>query len=231
MKKKKKLGRTLPQLIHEFLAFKKVTGKDNTIIGLQGTLEKFAMFCLDRKLDPLEPDTVNRWASTLRAPVKGKRVRTGGSINVYIQRLKSFYSWGLVMGYFDRNPCFLVGKFPKEGKHVRGFEPEEIAPLIGAANADHGCDYWVPMILLGWHYGMRIEDCAKFGAHCVDWNRMTFKFMPRKQSEREIELPLHHDLVEAIKGLPIEDDQEFYFPLGAQRYASNSLSKEFKRIV
>jgi len=231
MKKKKKLGKTLPQLIHEFLAFRRVVGKQNTIIGLQTTLETFAFFCLNRELNPLETETVQKWATTLRAPVGGKRVRTGGTINVYIRRLKSFFNWGTTMGYFKRNPCALVNKFPVEGKYVRGFTADEVVKLVTAANADPYSWYWVPMILLGWHYGMRLEDCAKFGAQCVDWDRMTFRFTPRKQSRREIELPLHSDVTNAIKDIRIEDDQEYYFPLGAQRYTSNTLSKEFKRIV
>jgi len=222
-----KKTRTLPSLIHEFCDWKSVTAADNTIRVYRETLELYAHFCFDRQLSPMEPASANKWVGNLRAPVNGVRIK-GITINTYVARLRSFFEWGIQMDYFIKNPAKLIPKLPPESSHVRGFIEDEVRQLVVSAEADETRPYWYPMILLGWHYGMRLQDCAEFSS-TIDWKRRKFVFMPQKQSRREIELPLHDDLAKAL--LPLDINKDYYFPLAAERYHSNSLSSEFKTIV
>jgi site-specific recombinase XerD len=222
-----KKTRTLPSLIHEFCDWKAVTAADNTIRVYRETLELYAHFCYDRQLAPLEPASANKWVGNLRAPLKGVRVK-GITINTYVARLRSFFEWGIQMDYFIKNPAKLIPKLPPEAAHVRGFTEDEVKQLVVSSGADESRAYWYPMILLGWHYGMRLQDCAEFSS-TIDWKRSKFIFMPQKQSRREIELPLHDDLAKAL--LPLDVSNDHYFSLAAERYHSNTLSSEFKAIV
>jgi len=221
-------GKNLPSLVHEFLAWKGVTGTDNTIRAYRETLDCFAYYCYERGKDPLVPRTINEWVAHLRAPEKGVR-RKGGTINNYIGRVNSFFEWAIQMDYVLKNPTKLIPKLPQEAAHVRGFKEEEVKKLLISAGADDTRPYWSPMILLGHHYGMRIQDCCEFSANCVEWDRQCFTFMPQKQKAKEIELPLHDDLAVALKTVSPGDTH--YFPLAVDRYYSNSVGSEFKEIV
>lgn len=220
---------TLPSLIHEFINWKKVTSSLNTIRAYRETLECFAHYCFDRAKDPLIPKTINDWVAHMRTPKKGRRRRKGCTINNYIGRLSSFFDWAIQMEYLVKNPTKLTPRLPPERSHVRGFKEDEVKELLVAAGADETRPYWTPMILLGHHYGMRIQDCCEFSSSCVDWRRMRFTFMPGKQSRKEIELPLHGDVAAALKS--VTPGSVHYFPVAAKRYYSTTVTAEFKSIV
>jgi len=221
-------GKTLPSLIHEYIAWRKVTGSPNTIRAYQETLENFAHFCFDRKKDPIISRTINEWVAHLRVPVDGVR-RKGGTVNVYVSRVHSFFEWTVQMGYISKNPTKLIPKLPPEASFVRGFKEEEVKKLLIEAGKDENRPYWPSLILLGHHYGMRIQDCCQFSATCIDWDNMSFTFMPQKQSRQEIELPLHDDLANALKA--VYPGEEYYFPLAVERYHSNTIASEFRNIA
>ena len=222
-----KKTRNLPSLIHEFCDWKAVTAAKTTIRVYKETLELYAHFCFDRSLDPVEASTVNKWVAKLRVPVGGVRLK-GITVNAYVARLRSFFEWSIQMDYFQKNPTRLIPKLPAESAHIRGFTESEVIQLVVSAGSDESRPYWEPMILLGWHYGMRLQDCAEFSSR-IDWDRGRFTFMPKIQSRKEIELPLHDDLSESL--LSLEVCGTHYFPLAIERYHSNSLSVEFKAIV
>jgi len=227
----KKKGRTLPSLIHEFLRFKAIAGSDTTIRHYKTTLEVYAYFCFNKRLDPLECDTIHSWIAELKKPFNGKR-RRGGTINQYISRLNSFFDYIIKREYMaeGKRPTRMVERLPLEGRFVRGFDHNEASILVKAAAAHKYSNYWVPMILLAWHYGMRLQDCAYFSKECVNWDAMSFSFTPRKQKRREIRLPLHEDVATALRGVESEDP-DHYFPMAIDKYNKNSMSAEFKTIV
>jgi len=221
-------GRNLPSLVYEFINWKAITASKNTILAYQGALEGYSNFCYERKLDPLANQTVNSWVAHLRVSNKTKR-RKGCTINYYVGRLSAFFEWGINMDYFIKNPTKLTPKLPPELAHVRGFTKDEVKKLLVSAGKDETRTYWPPMIMLGHHYGMRIQDCAEFSATCVDWSRNKFTFTPQKQSRKEIELPLHSDVADALKS--VTPGEQYYFPLAVKRYYSNSVTSEFKALV
>jgi integrase len=227
-KKKDLKGRNLPSLVYQFINWKAVTASKNTLLAYEGSLENYLNYCYERELDPLAAQTVNSWVAHLRVSSKIKR-RKGCTINNYVGRLSAFFEWGVNMDYFIKNPTKLTPKLPPELSHVRGFTEDEVKKLLVSAGKDETRMYWPPMILLGHHYGMRIQDCAEFSATCVDWNRNKFTFIPQKQARKEIELPLHADVALALSGLT--PGERYYFPLAVKRYLSNSVTPEFKALV
>jgi site-specific recombinase XerD len=224
--KRKRKTKNLPQLIREYLSFKMVTKSRNTIDCLEMTLLRFAEFCLDRSLHPLKSETTYKWVAHLRS---GKKIK-GGTINNYVSRLRSFFSYLVDSGYIDKNPAKLVDALPPEHKEIVGFNHNEAKVLLESAGKHRHSNYWVPMILFGWHYGMRISDCSHVTHEEIDMNRKQIVFMPKKQRRRYIRLPLHTDIYDALTRAELGDG-DYLFPLAVRKYEVRTLSAEFKSII
>tara|TARA_Y100000401_G_C8325049_1_gene227706 strand:+ start:1167 stop:2042 length:876 start_codon:yes stop_codon:yes gene_type:complete len=224
---KKKKTKNLPQLINEYLSYKMVTKSSNTIANIEITLLHYAQFCLDRKLHPLKEDTVFKWVSNLRF---GGKKRKGNTINNYISRLKTFFTYLVNADYIVTNPAKLVDSLPPEHKEIVGFNQADAKILIDTAGKHRHSNYWVPMILLGWHYGMRISDCAHMKHSEIDMNHRQIVFLPKKQRRRYIRLPLHADVYDAFNNASLGRG-EYLFPDAVRKYEVKTLSSEFKTIV
>tara|TARA_B100000902_G_C27234545_1_gene876662 strand:- start:298 stop:1173 length:876 start_codon:yes stop_codon:yes gene_type:complete len=224
---KKKKTKNLPQLINEYLSFKMVTKSKNTISNMETTLLHYAQFCLDRKRHPLKEDTVFKWVSNLRF---GNKKRKGNTINNYISRLKTFLNYLVNVGYIDSNPAKMVDLLPPEHKEIVGFNHNDAKVLIQSAGKHRHSNYWVPMILLGWHYGMRISDCSHIKHKEVDMNYRQINFLPKKQRRRYIRLPLHPDVYDAFNNAELGEG-EYMFPDAVRKYEVKTLSCEFKSII
>ena len=112
--------------------------------------------------------------------------------------MRSFYSYLVDSGYIEKNPTNLVDSLPPEHKEITGFDHKDAKVLLDAAGKHKHSNYWVPMILFGWHYGMRISDCSHLTHEEVDMARRQITFLPKKQRRRYIKLPLHSDVHDAL---------------------------------
>ena len=132
--------------------------------------------------------------------------------------------------YIATNPAKLVDSLPPEHKEIVGFNQADAKILIDTAGKHRHSNYWVPMILLGWHYGMRISDCAHMKHSEIDMNHRQIVFLPKKQRRRYIRLPLHPDVYDAFNNASLGRG-EYLFPDAVRKYEVKTLSSEFKTIV
>ena len=222
----KKKTKTLPDMVKEFISWKSLSSSDNTIRMYELYLDVYSTYCFNNKKPPLDRGTVHSFLFNRKA--SGCK---GITLTLILSILKSFFKYFLDTGQIDENPTTLIPRFKEEAATVVGFTPDEAKILLEASYDSPFSHYWSPMILLGWHYGMRLGDCACFQRSFVDWEAERIKFIPMKRKRREIILPLVDDVRIALGKVPV-DDYEYFFPLGKDRYYfRGSLSGEFKSIV
>ena len=221
-----KKTKTLPDMIREFIGWKSLSSSDNTIRMYELYLDVYSKYCFHNNKKPLEKEAVHAFLSNRK--LSGSK---GVTLNMILSVLKSFFKYFLDTGQIKSNPTTLIPQFREEAATVIGFKPDEAKELLKASYGNPYSIYWTPMILLGWHYGMRLGDAASFKRSFVNNNTKQIKFIPMKKRRREIILPLVPDVDLALDKVPYDDD-EYFFPLGKDRYYfRGSLSQEFKTIV
>jgi len=226
-----KKTKTLPTMIREFVNWKRLGSADNTISSYERNLGRFSDHCFDNKQNPLKPATLHSFLlSCKRNKKSGKRVK-GITLNQILTSLKSFFKYYVDSGQIAINPAAMIPRFKEEAATIIGFTPAEAKALLKASYSHKDSDYWTPMILLGWHYGMRLGDTACFQRSFVDFTSKRMTFIPMKRKRREIILPLVPDVDLALGKVPCENDQ-YFFPLSRDRYYfGGSLCVQFKDIV
>ncbi len=224
--KRKKKTKSLPNMVSEFIKWRMLSATEETVRVYQWILDKYADYCFETNKHPLEPDTVHGFMlSRKRRGVKG------GSLNSALVTIKGFFQHFIDKGELDNNPAALIPKFPEEAATIVGFKADEAKRLLKASKDHRSSHYWSPMIMLGWHYGMRIGDASHFKHEFVEWNEKQIRFIPRKKRRREILLPLVPDVDDALKHVP-KADPVYFFPEAQTRYTfRGSLCPEFKSIV
>jgi integrase len=229
-----KKTKTLPDMIKEYIGWKKLGASDNTISSYEWNLGRFNKFCFTEKLNPLKRETLHSYISSVKKrKLKSGRTKVakGITLNQGLTVLKSFFQYFVDSGQILANPAALIPRFKEEAATIIGFTPDEAKVLLKASHSDKNSDYWTPMILLGWHYGMRLGDTACFQRPFVDFTKKRVNFIPMKRKRKEIILPLHPDVDLALSKVPLECGQ-YFFPLGRDRYYfGGSLSTQFKDIV
>jgi len=221
-----KKTKTLPKMIKEFIGWKKLASADNTIRCYENYLNRFNDYCFHNNKNPLESQTVHSFLSGRKA--KGSK---GVTLNHILSVIRSFFKYFIDSGQLTLNPTAMIPRFKEEAATVVGFSPQEAKSLLNASYDSPCSDYWTPMILLGWHYGMRLGDTACFQRDFVDWKAKQIRFIPMKRKRREILLPLVTDVELALSKVPRED-ADYFFPLGKDRYFfRGTLGKQFKDIV
>ena len=221
-----KKTKTLSDMIKEFIGWKSLSSSDNTIRMYELYLDVYNKYCFHNNKNPLEKEAVH--AFLFNRKLSGSK---GVTLNMILSVLKSFFKYFLDTDQIKSNPTVLIPQFKEEAATVVGFKPEEAKALLKASYDNIYSIYWTPMILLGWHYGMRLGDAASFKRQFVNWDTKQIKFIPMKKRRREILLPLVPDVELVLSRVP-KDDDEYFFPLGKDRYYfRGSLSQEFKSIV
>jgi site-specific recombinase XerD len=225
-----KKTKTLPQMIKEYIGWKKLGASDNTILVYENYLSKFSRHCFTTKQNPLDHSTLHSFLVSCKRSNKGVPVK-GNTLNAVLTCLKSFFKYFLESGQITRNPASMIPRFKEEAATIIGFKPDEAKELLNSSYDSPYSDYWTPMILLGWHYGMRLGDTACFQRPWVNNKTKQIKFIPAKRKKKEIILPLVPDVDLALSKVPHEDDT-YYFPLARDRYYfRGTLSNQFKKIV
>lgn len=229
-----KKTKTLPDMIKEFIGWKKLGASDNTILAYERNLDRFSRYCFSNKQNPLKRETLHSYLSSVktRKMKNGRTQRAKGiTLNHGLSTLKSFFQYFVDSDQMAVNPAALIPRFKEEAATIIGFTPDEAKVLLKESHSSKNSDYWTPMILLGWHYGMRLGDTACFQREFVDFTKKRVNFIPMKRKKKEIILPLHPDVDLALSKVPLECDQ-YFFPLGRDRYYfRGSLSAQFKEIV
>jgi site-specific recombinase XerD len=221
-----KKTKTLPKMIKEFINWKRLSASDNTIRCYENYLAMFSNYCFHNGKNPLEPNSVHSFLSSRKAG--GSK---GITLNLVLSVVRSFFKYFIESGQLSVNPTIMIPMFKEEAATVVGFNPQEAKSLLKASYDSPYSDYWSPMILLGWHYGMRLGDTACFQRGFVDWKAKQIRFIPMKRKRREILLPLVSDVEASLSNVPHEDDV-YFFPLGKDRYFfRGTLNKQFKDIV
>ncbi len=228
----RKKTKTLPEMIKEYINWKKLNTSDNTIRTYGLYLNKFSNHCFSRKQNPLKPESLHSFLVCCKgAEGRGGNKVKGITLNAILSCIKSFFKYFVESGQMDRNPASIIPRFKEEAATVVGFNPTEAKALLKASHNSENSNYWTPMIYLGWHYGMRLGDTACFQRQWVDWGFKQIKFIPMKRKRREIILPLVPDVELALSKVPL-DDSKYFFPVGRDRYYfRGTLDKQFKEIV
>jgi site-specific recombinase XerD len=215
----------LPEMVVEYITWKMLAASESTINCYQWKLDSYASHCFKENLNPLKPDAVHSFMLLSK-----KRGVKGITLNHTLAILKSFFQFWVDRELMNRNPTALIPRFPEEAADIVGFKQQDAKDLLSASRSHRNSHYWTPMILLGWHYGMRLGDTAQFERGFVDWKAKQIRFIPRKRKKKEIVLPLVPDVEAALKKVP--DEGGSFFPSAKRRYASRgTLSTEFKDIV
>jgi len=228
-----KKTKTLPQMIREYINWKRLGAADNTISVYQNYLDKFSSHCFATKQNAMDHNTVHSFLVSCKRNTNksnGERVK-GSTLNAILTCLKSFFKYFQESGQINLNPASMIPRFKEEATTVVGFSPDEAKELLKSSYDSPYSDYWTPMIMLGWYYGMRLGDTACFKRSFVNEKKKQITFIPMKRKRREIILPLVSDVGLALSKTPVENDI-YYFPLARDRYYfRGTLDKQFKAMV
>ena len=156
--------------------------------------------------------------------------KTNTTADFSLKVLKAVFGDAYKKGIIPKNPAIGVEKLTTIAEERQPFSPLQIQALLSSADTE-----WRGMILLGAHCGLRIHDAASLTFGSVNLDAEILRFTPSKTArhKRELEIPLHRELVAYFSDLPKRKPDQPLFPsLFRKRTGSGSgLSAAFGRLV
>lgn len=171
----------------------------------------------DKRLETLTREKLTRFRDALkegfRTDQSGKLLRRiprrGRTVDFTIGTISAGLALAAKDGILLANPAAGVEKLGSADSEDREpFTADEVATLFEHAPSPE----WAALMSLAFYGGMRLMDGALLRWHSVDLPGKTIRFVPRKTSRkgRELELPMHPELAEALEALPSSDDPDAY---------------------
>lgn len=128
----------------------------------------------------------------------GKSAKT---VNTAVSTLHAALDKAVRHGIILHNPAKAVDRINAAGDEKEPFAREDVVALLHAA----GETQWKGMVFIGAFSGARITDVAGLTWGCVDFDKKTLTFAPKKTKRtatKPIVLALHPQLLEILKQMP-----------------------------
>jgi integrase len=133
--------------------------------------------------------------------------RTAKTVNHYMADLKAALIAAEREGIINRMPWGNLDPLPEEDSTEREpFTIEEVSRLSRSAPTED----WRGVILLGAYGGLRLGDAASMKRGSVDLKAKVIRYLPqktgRKAKKKEVELPMHSELIRFFSALDLPAD-------------------------
>jgi len=218
----------------EWLERKRRVVKPSTYSLYRGALDSFLLWLGSRaehRLEAVGTRDVRAWRDVLK-----DEGRTGKTVGQYQKSVSSSFRAAVAEGVLLRNPADGLEFLPKEDSVRREpFTSEELRQLIASADPQ-----WRLAIRIGYYTGLRLRDVANLKWSDVDLvGDQVIRVEPMKQarkkeSKKQLEIPLHPALLTAFTEYPSSDDSAApVFPaLAGRRTGGNGgLSWQFTQLM
>ena len=179
----------------------------------------------------ITPSEIERFRDAQLAAGKGK-----STANLALQVLRAVFNSARRKGLATTNPAEAVELLKAESEERQPFTEDQTRSLLTAAK---GTD-WAGMILMAWHTGIRLHDCANLTWANLDLAQGIISFREGKTASRkkgkskETVVCLHHDLQNWLESLASCDKPNAaLFPTlhGKPSGSHGGLSNAFSRIM
>jgi integrase len=158
----------------------------------------------ERRRKPLESLTaqhVREWRESLQ-----DAGRAGKTVLAYLKDLGGVYRAAIREGLVSFNPCTALEAIDTSDSQERQpFTLDEVAALLTAAPTDE----WRGLILVAAFTGLRMGDASKLSWASVDLAGKKITVIPSKtkKKKREVNIPIHPDLLAYLESVPIHSDK------------------------
>lgn len=173
----------------------------------RGSLDSFLAWLgerADHRIEAIATQDVRRWRDQLK-----DEGRTGKTVGQYQKAVSSAFRAAVGEGILLRNPAEGLEYLPKEDSTKREpFSAEELKALLQHA----GCE-WSLAIRVGYYTGLRLRDVANLKWVDVDLaGDQVIRVEPMKQArkketKKQLEIPLHPALLSAFTEYPSVDPE------------------------
>jgi integrase len=158
--------------------------------------------------------------------------KTAGTANLGIRVLRSVFNDARRQGVIQNNPADAVRFLLEEPDERKPFTEDEVKALLREADPD-----WKGAILIAFHAGLRLGDCADLSWDSYDPVNRRLSFRPKKTSlraRRNTVIALHSDIVTYLDSLPVSDlPGQKLFPnlAGRESGGDRGLSTVFAQLI
>jgi integrase len=162
--------------------------------------------------------------------------KSGTTVNFGLKVLRALFNDARRKGIITSNPAEAVEYLPEETEERLPFDEEQVKALLAAAKTENDKE-WRGMILLGYHAGLRLTDCASLSWDNLDLAGRTLTFRAKKTANRTKKntvIALHQDIVKYLEPLATSDEAgEPLFPSlhGRKSGSHGGLSNAFNRLM
>lgn len=199
----------------------------NTVRRYENHVEAFCDFLGDEK------DRMVGWVTPAKIQkFRQAELKAGKSVtsaNHALKTLRMAFGVANSLGLILSNPAKAVEVLPTEKTHKKPFSRQQVKALLDEADDD-----WRGMILVAFHHGLRIEDCANLTWSNFDPEKRALSYRPSKTRNKYLTVPLHPDVLQLIAALPSVDHSDApLFPSlhGRISRGRNGLSARFRDLM
>jgi integrase len=186
----------------------------------------------DRRKKPLESITAldaRRWRESLQ-----DAGRAGKTVLAYMKDAGAVYRSAIREGLVSFNPfSSLEAIDTSDSQERKSFTPDEVASLVEAATSEE----WRGLVLVAAFTGLRLGDASKLSWQAVDLDAKKITLIPSKtkKKKREVQIPIHPDLLAYLMAAPVHEDSPAapVFPSLAKKKIGDraGLSQSFNKLM
>lgn len=186
----------------------------------------------DRRKKPLESITAldaRRWRESLQ-----DAGRAGKTVLAYMKDAGAVYRSAIREGLVSFNPfSSLEAIDTSDSQERKPFTPDEVASLVEAATTEE----WRGLVLVAAFTGLRLGDASKLSWQAVDLDAKKITLIPSKtkKKKREVQIPIHPDLLVYLMAAPVHEDSPAapVFPSLAKKKIGDraGLSQSFNKLM
>ena len=223
----------LRELIGRWLEAKELSNARNTHVRYHQVAKDFINFVGASRLD-MPPSYIQAQDVQGFILKLAKKGQTASNCAVKLKILRNLFKMATRQGMISHNPAEAVD-LPRGVRHTReAFSVAELQSTLPYADQN-----WKLMILLGAYAGMRIGDAASLSWNNIDLEKKTITYLPKKKAHqpgaRNVSVPIHPDLLQAILEFPINSKTPAapIMPALAQLSSAgrSGLSSQFGRLL
>jgi len=191
----------LQEMVERWLEGKRNTKSESTFIRYRQVIREFiqttGVAALQLPVSQIQPHHIEAFLADLIA--KGQ---SPSNQRIKVKVLRSFFNRAKALHTITHDPTSPI-ELPSGFKNTREpFTPEELKALLAVCDPN-----WKALVLLGALAGLRLGDASSLTWQNVDLEKRVITYFPKKKRHlpgaKRIEVPIHHDLHEAILNLPV----------------------------
>jgi integrase len=194
----------LQEMVERWLEGKRNTKSESTFIRYRQVIREFiqtiGVAALQLPVSHIQPQHIEAFMADLIA--KGQ---SPSNQRIKVKVLRSFFNRAKALHTITHDPTSPI-ELPSGIKNTREpFTPDELKALLNVCDPS-----WKALVLLGALAGLRLSDASSLTWQNVDPEKRVITYFPKKKRHlpgaKRIEVPIHHDLLEAILNLPVSSN-------------------------